>query len=359
MVTKKKIRALVVDDALLMRKVVADILDADPEIEVIDTAYNGESALKKIRLLKPDVVTLDVEMPIVDGITCLKEMMKTDPTPAVMISSVTYEGGMHTLQALDAGAFDFVEKPKAQSSSSLKQVSEEIVKKVKAAVSSRYIERFKKKTHAIVGQASQMALNKELPEKLQKVKSYASYVIGIGVSTGGPPCVSKILSSLTKQCPPVLVVQHMPENFTKAFADRLDRESSIKVVEASNGMDLQKGTAYIAPGNKHMMVIDTGVKKQIMLNNKDKVSGHRPSADVLFSSIAKVYRDKAIGVILTGMGKDGAENLQAMYKTGAHTIAQSKESCVVFGMPKAAIELNAIDEILSLEGIILRLKQII
>lgn len=354
-----KIKVLVVDDALLMRKVVADILNADPKIEVIGEATNGKMALEKVRQLKPDVLTLDVEMPVMDGIDCLKQLMKENPTPVIMVSSVTYEGGVRTLRALDAGAFDFVQKPMAQSSNSLHQVAEAIVSKVKAAVNSKYIRRFQKKE---APQKIEVADSKMssfgMPPKLAKVRSFHDYVIAVGISTGGPPCVSKIFEVLPQNAPPVLVVQHMPEGFTKAMADRINKVSQMEVREAANGDIIKPGLGLIAPGHSHITLHRQAGQVQIRLSKKGPVSGHQPSADVLFENVCETYGKKSIGLIMTGMGRDGVTHLKVLHQMGAHTIAQSEDSCVVFGMPKIAIAEDAVDEVLSLEGIMLRLKKV-
>lgn len=366
---QKKYKVVVVDDALLMRKVVSDILTESGKFEVIGTASDGRSGLKLIEKLKPDVVTLDVEMPFMDGVECLKEVMKACPTPAIMISSITYEGGFKAMQALDAGAFDYVQKPKAQFSSSLKKVSEDIIKKAQAAVESGYIKKFLKKTAIGSGSNRKLeniksaqgsaSITSLMPPKLAKVLSFKDYVIVIGISTGGPPCVTDIFANLPENSPPVLVVQHMPENFTKAFAERVNAQSKMNVKEAEHGDIVERGKGFIAPGHSHMELFrDLQGQLKVKLSKKPNVSGHRPSADVLFENAAKHCGKKTIGVIMTGMGRDGATQLKVLKDLGAHTIAQDQESCVVYGMPKMAILEDAADEVLSLTNIIERLKGI-
>lgn len=361
----KKIRTLIVDDSLLIRNVLSDLISAQPDFEVVGTAHNGNSALQKVKELNPDVITLDVEMPVMNGIECLRHIMKEKPTPVIMVSSITYEGGFKTLQALEAGAFDFIQKPRAQASSSLEKVAEDLIKKLRQAVASPFIKKFQKDTKTTFKAVpssitpSRTSSAQNISPKLAKIVKDKDFVIAIGISTGGPPCLNKIFEAMPKNSPPILVVQHMPENFTKAMADRIDKVSQMNVKEAEEGDIITPGTGYIAPGHSHITINKFGFKKQIHLSQKEGlVSGHRPSADVLFQNVDQVYGDKSIGVIMTGMGRDGVTHLKKMRDRGAFTIAQDQESCVVFGMPKIAIQENAADEILSLDGIVLRLRKI-
>lgn len=353
-----KIRVLIVDDSLLIREVISDILSGDPAFEVVGTAHNGKSALEKVAALKPDAMTLDVEMPVMDGIECLRSVMKDHPLPVLMVSSITYEGGFKTLQALEAGAFDYVQKPKAQASSSLTRVGEELKAKLKAAAQSTYWKRRTPARAQAQKSADSATVLTAVPPKLQRIGSFRDHVIAVGISTGGPPCVTKIFETLPKDCPPVLVVQHMPEGFTRAMAERIDKVSAVRVSEAKDGDVVQPGHGYIAPGNSHMRLVREAGQMKLRLNKTDPVSGHRPSVDVLFESVAEVCGAKAIGVIMTGMGRDGVTSLKKMRGIGAHTIAQDEASCVVFGMPKIAIHEQAVDEVLSLDGIVLRLQRI-
>lgn len=354
-----KIRVLVVDDSLLIREVISDILGADPSFEVVGTAHNGKSAIEKVLALKPDAMTLDVEMPVMDGIECLRAVMKEHPLPVLMVSSITYEGGFKTLQALEAGAFDYIQKPKAQASSSLARVGQELKAKLKAAVQSAY---WKSKAPARSASAAPPVDTATVltthPPKLQRTSSLQDHIIAVGISTGGPPCVTKIFETLPKNSPPVLVVQHMPEGFTKAMAERIDKVSALKVTEAKDGDLVLSGHGYIAPGNYHMRLVRESGQLKLRLNRAEPVSGHRPSVDVMFESVAEVCGAKAIGVIMTGMGRDGVTSLKKMRGLGAHTIAQDEASSVVFGMPKIAIQEQAVDEVLSLDGIVLRLQRI-
>lgn len=359
----KKYRILVVDDSLLLRNVLTDVLNASPLFEVVDSASNGKIAVEKVKQLKPDGVTLDVEMPIMDGIDALRQIMAECPTPVLMVSSITYEGGFKTLQALEAGAFDYIQKPKAQFSSSLKQVGDDIAKKLLKAIESQYIAKFKanfakSKTAASPSKASAAPQDLgKMPIKLAALTSRRDLMIAVGISTGGPPCVSKIFESMPENSPPILVVQHMPEGFTKAMAERINSVSAMKVKEAEDGDLIQNGCGFIAPGHSHIEIVNSMQGNRIRLSKKGLVSGHQPSADVLFESAA-AYGKKVVGVIMTGMGRDGASGLKKLHATGAHTIAQDEASCVVFGMPKMAIAEGGVDEILSLSQIVSRLKQI-
>ena len=352
----KKIRVLVVDDSILIRQVLSDIVSSDPELELAGTASDGQACLEKVRQLAPDVITLDIEMPRMDGITCLRRLMKEYPLPVLMISSISYEGGFKTLQALDAGAFDYIQKPRAQSSGSLNRVREEILEKIKSAAESGILR--KQKVDLSPPTNSEPLVQGALPPKLVGVKSFSDYVIAIGISTGGPPCITKILETLPPSSPPLLIVQHMPKEFTKAMAERNDKLSRLTVKEAETGDMIKPGMAFIAPGHSHILVSLKKGFPAIELSQKGTVSGHQPSADALFESVAATYGPKSIGVIMTGMGRDGATHLKTMHEKGAHTIAQDEASCVVFGMPRAAIRENAADEILSLDKIVLRLKQV-
>ena len=370
---KKKYKVVVIDDALLMRNVLSDILNLSGRFEVVGTAGEGRSGIREIQKHKPDLVTCDVEMPIMDGIETVKEIMKVQPTPVIMVSSITYEGGFKTIEALDNGAFDFIQKPKAQFSASLNQVAKDIIAKALLAVESGYIKKYQSKSVASAIKSNTKFTNNAAkesepqkhsllnvsPKKLLRKGNLKDYVIAIGISTGGPPCITEIFKNLPKNSPPVLVVQHMPEAFTKAFAERINKVSEMEVCEAQNNDKIEMGKGYIAPGHSHMEV-NKNLKGELIirLNKKPNVSGHRPSVDVLFKSVANICREKAIGVIMTGMGRDGATELNKLNKIGAHTIAQDEESSVVFGMPKAAIIENSVDEILSLQDIVLRLKSI-
>lgn len=331
------IKVLIVDDSATARAVVREVLESDPEIDVVATAQDAFVARDKILEHHPDVICLDVEMPRMDGITFLKKLMEYKPTPVVMISSLTQRGATTTLEALESGAVDFVPKPHSNIYDGIDEIKEEIISKVKAAA------RVKVKI-------------KKREDKPQKV-SYTSLsettdkVIAIGASTGGTEAIREVLMRLPQNVPGIVIVQHMPSNFTKSFADRLNELCAVEVKEAQNGDYLGVGKVLIAPGDYHMVLRRSGARYFVEIGAGDKVSGHRPSVDVLFNSVAKTAGVNAIGVIMTGMGADGAKGLLSMKQAGAKTIGQNEESSIVYGMPKVAYELGAVDKQYSLENI--------
>jgi two-component system, chemotaxis family, protein-glutamate methylesterase/glutaminase len=322
---QKKIRVLVVDDSALMRKLIPQMLAVDSSIDVVGTAMDGSFCLKKIDELKPNVVTLDLEMPGMNGIDTLKEIMRRDPLPVIVFSSHSTEGATVTMKALGLGAFDFVPKPR-DASAHMAETSRELIVKIKAAADCKL------KPRILIG----------LPPKPQKaavLKGPASKVVAIGVSTGGPQALEYLLTQLPADFPgTIVVVQHMPDGFTDMFARRLDELSPLRVKEAQSGDLLQPGRVLVCPGSRHMRVKRLPMGDIVVLGDDARVNGHRPSADVLLNSVAEEFHVQSIGVLMTGMGDDGAEGLGAIKKHGGMTIAQSEDSCVVFGMPKAAIE---------------------
>ncbi len=331
-----KIRVLVVDDTALMRKLISDILSKDPEIEVVGTAPNGYLALQKIKRLSPDVVTMDVEMPKMDGLTALAKIMEEHPIPVIMVSSHTYEGAKVTLEALELGAFDFIPKPTGIRSEVFEIIADSLIAKVKAAAAAK----LKKKEKDEVGPVLKM-------ESVSS-KKFVVDIVGIGISTGGPPSLRTIFKKFPKDYPvPITVVQHMPPGFTKALAERLDKISELHVKEAENGEKIDNHTVYIAPGDYHMEIR----KGRVVLRKGDRIWGQRPAADPLFFSIAEEYGHLSIGVIMTGMGRDGASGLKKIKEKGGKTIAQNKETCVVYGMPRVAIEEGSVDLVVPLEEI--------
>ncbi len=322
---KNPIRVLVVDDSALMRKLIPQMLAADESIEVVGTAMDGSFCLKKIEDLKPGVVTLDLEMPGMNGIEALKEIMRRQPLPVIVFSSHSTEGASVTMKALGLGAFDFVPKPK-DATAHMAETARELIAKVKAAAECKL------KPRLLAG----------MPQKLDKAPVSAgapSKVVAIGVSTGGPQALEYVLSQLPGDFPgAIAVVQHMPEGFTDMFARRLDEVCALQVKEAQSGDALLRGRVLICPGNRHMKVRRLSMGDVVALCDEPRVNGHRPSADVLLRSVAEQFTTHAVGVLMTGMGDDGAEGLGAVKQEGGMTIAQSEESCVVYGMPKAAIE---------------------
>jgi two-component system chemotaxis response regulator CheB len=333
------VRVLVVDDSALMRKLIPQILQSDSSIQVVGTAMDGIFGLKKIEELKPQVVTLDLEMPGMGGLDMLKEIMRHHQVPVIVVSSHSREGASVTLKALSLGAFDFVAKP-VDVAARMPEIAQELISKIKAAAQSRGIR-----------VAPAIGTNLKVVKSDYEQGTPASRVVAIGISTGGPQALQYLLPQLPADFPSsILIVQHMPEGFTDMFARRLDEICSIKGKEAQSGDHLLAGRALICPGNKHLKVKRLPLTDVVVLSDEPKVNGHRPSADVLFHSVAEEFGNKSVALIMTGMGDDGAEGLGAIKKAGGLTIAQSEESCVVYGMPKAAIERGFATRIVSLEA---------
>ncbi|MFC4161390.1 protein-glutamate methylesterase/protein-glutamine glutaminase [Chitinimonas lacunae] len=329
---KRLIRVIVIDDSALMRKCLVNLINAEPDMEVIATAPEPLTARELIRTLNPDVVTLDIEMPKMNGLDFLEKLMRLKPMPVLMVSSLTEEGSQAALRALELGAFDCVGKPRMDS---LGQVGSELIAKLRAAAAAP--------VSALLRPASQA------PKPSGPVNGHGR-LIAIGASTGGTQAIQHILADLPANMPPIMVVQHMPATFTGPFARRLDTLCALTVREASHGEPVESGTVYIAPGGKHMTVIGHIGQLRISLNDHPPVNGHRPAVDVLFGSVAKLIGRRALGLLLTGMGSDGARGLLEMKQAGAYTAAQDKDSSVVFGMPQEAIKLGAADEVLALEA---------
>jgi two-component system chemotaxis response regulator CheB len=332
-----KIRVLVVDDSALMRKLIPQMLEADPSIEVAGTAMDGNFCLKKIEELRPSVVTLDLQMPGMNGIDTLKEIMRRHPVPVIVVSSHSTEGASITLRALGLGAFDFVAKP---DSSQMAETARELIAKIKAAAAGKIV-----RPGSLSPASARLENNSHL-----RSSSGPTRTVAIGISTGGPQALEFLLPQLPPDFPgSILVVQHMPENFTDMFARRLDELCSLQVKLAHSGDNLQSGRVLICPGNRHMKVKRLPIGDVVVLNDDERVNGHRPSVDVLFHSVAEQFGPLGIGVIMTGMGDDGAQGLGAIKKAGGMTIAQSEESCVVYGMPKVAVERGFAKRIVALD----------
>lgn len=329
---KGQIKILVVDDSLLMQKILIDLLQSDPQISIIGTARDGEEALSKIANLHPDVVTLDIEMPRMNGLTAVRKIMETNPLPVVMISALAQKEAQLTLKALELGAVDYVTKPSGPISLNMNTVKNELLSKVKTAAS------------ANIRRAKPRMMEATAPSKAKT----SDRIISIAASTGGPAAVAYILKHIPENTPPILVVQHMQKGMTKLFAEGLNQECKLKVKEAEEGDVVQEDLALIAPGGFHMLVTKSG---KINLTTSPPVNYVRPSADVMMKSAAKTYASKNIGVILTGMGTDGAKGIEAIKNKGGVTIAQDKKTCVVFGMPDAAIKTGCVDFVTPLEGI--------
>ncbi|HAA90262.1 MAG TPA: chemotaxis response regulator protein-glutamate methylesterase [Peptococcaceae bacterium] len=336
-----RIKVLVVDDSALMRRIISDLLNSDPELEVIATARNGKEAIEKVSQLCPDVVTLDVEMPVMDGLTALKEIMKVCPTPVVMLSSLTQEGAEITVKALQLGAVDFVPKPSGSISLDLQKVKDELNRKVKVAARVRPSRLYLTQLALPLLKRKEKDLEKPPPKKL----------VLIGTSTGGPKALSEVLSKLPGNIPAaLLIVQHMPPGFTRSLAERLDHLSELRVKEAEDGEKVVSGTAYIAPGDYHLKVeaVPPGKQPRLRLTKEPPLNGHRPSVDVLMKSAVQAGCWELIGVVLTGMGSDGCEGMKEIKAHHGKTIAEDESTAIVFGMPRAAIEAGVVDRVVPL-----------
>jgi two-component system chemotaxis response regulator CheB len=336
-----RIRVLIVDDSALMRQVLMELLSHDSEIEVVGTAADPYIARQKMKTLNPDVLTLDVEMPKMDGLTFLGKLMAGRPMPVVMVSSLTEAGCQTTLRALELGAVDFFTKPKVDLRTGMEEQAQDLIFKVKAAAQAKIRGRTTTTNPADVS---------HLTASLAMLKT-TDTIIAIGASTGGTEALRELLEVLPPNTPPIIITQHMPEKFTKTFADRLDTLCQINVKEAEDGDSVLTGQALIAPGSYHMTLTRSGARYNVRLNQDPPVNRHRPSVDVMFHSVAQYAGGNSVGVILTGMGGDGAQGMLEMKQAGAYNIAQDEVSCVVFGMPKEAIKLGGTDTVLPLSQI--------
>lgn len=332
------IKVLIVDDSALMRQLLSRILSSDPQIEVIGTAGDPFAARDKIKALNPDVITLDIEMPRMDGLTFLEKLMHGHPMPVVMISSLTEKGADTTLRALDLGAVDYISKPRLDVSTGTIEQSEEIISKVKVAAKVKVRSVAKSPPHA---------------EEIERTYRFSAThkVIAIGASTGGTEALKDLLTPLPADFPGTVIVQHMPEAFTGAFAKRLDSMCRMHVQEARDGDRILPGHALLAPGGHQMVVVSRGAEYLVRVYRGERVNRHIPSVDVLFNSCARQLGKNALGVLLTGMGADGAQGMLEMKKAEGFTIAQDEASSVVFGMPREAIRLGGVDEVLPLNRI--------
>jgi two-component system chemotaxis response regulator CheB len=329
------VRVLIVDDSATIRRLLGAVLESDPEIEVVGEAPEPAIARQMIKSLNPDVITLDVEMPNMNGLEFLEKIMRLRPMPVVMVSTLTQRGAETTIQALEIGAVDYFPKPTEHVAQILEESAAELAQKVKAAARARV-------------RAKSQGQKRAAP-----VADYTSdgRIVAIGASTGGVEALIEVLSAFPKNCPPTLITQHMPGHFTKTFADRLARLNHLDVQEASDGAVVEPGRVYLAPGGEAHLELSGRNTRRCKLLRSGPVNGHRPSVDVLFQSVARTAEDKAVGVILTGMGKDGAQGLKLMHEAGATTIGQDEASAVIYGMPRAAFELGAVERQLPLDQI--------
>lgn len=339
------VTVIVVDDSALIRALLKDILDSDPRLKVVAVAKDAFEARDLIKKHNPQVLTLDVEMPKMNGIAFLTNLMRLRPMPVVMISTLTQAGAPLTLQALELGAIDFVAKPSADGSGGLEAYRELICEKVFSAAGSR--------VRGVSPQARTQQSEKSalLARMVANKRPKRGFLVAIGASTGGTEAIKEVITSLPLNSPPVVVVQHIPQAFSASYAQRVDKASAVSVFEAKDGQKIERGCVYIAPGDSHLTVTVVRGAYMCRLERNDLVNRHRPSVEVLFDSVIAVAGDKAVGVLLTGMGADGAAALLRMKQRGCATIAQDEETSVVWGMPGAAVKLGAVDKILPLDKV--------
>ncbi len=342
------VKLLIVDDSAFMRNALSTMLSSDPEIKIVGTARDGLEAIEKIESLKPDIVTMDVEMPRMDGIAALRHIMETNPLPVIMVSSIATEGAKVTLDALDLGAVDFIPKNLSELSINIVKIKEILIDKIKHIARKGLV----KKQVRPPGRAAAPRMS-ELPTHmpLRTTGERRVGILSIGTSTGGPKALQEIIPRLPKEFPaPIVIAQHMPPNFTGPFAERLNQLSRIEVREAKEGELLKPGVALIAPGWGHMRVKRVrGIETVVTISENKEDFIYRPSVDALRGSVAEYFPGRALGVILTGMGNDGLKGMISLKKTGGRIFAQDEESCVVYGMPKAVVDAGIADKVLSLE----------
>lgn len=339
------VKVLIVDDSAFMRNALSNMLSSDPEINIVGTARDGLEAIEKVESLNPDIVTMDVEMPRMDGITALKHIMEKNPVPVIMVSSLTVEGAKVTLDAFDLGAVDFIPKNLSDLSINIVKIREILIDKIKhiarASVAKRRIRP--------IAAPKVIEIPKSMP--VRTTGERRTNLVSIGTSTGGPKALQEIIPKLPKDFPtPIVIAQHMPPNFTGPFAERLNQLSQIEVREAEEGESLKPGVALIAPGRGHMRVMRIrGIETVVTISENKEEFIYRPSVDALMFSVAEFFPGRALGVILTGMGNDGLKGLTALKKTGGRIFAQNEETCVVYGMPKSVVDAGIADKVLSIE----------
>ncbi len=357
----KSIRVLIIDDSALVRKLLTEMLNSDPDIEVVGAAMDPHIARQKIKELNPDVLTLDVEMPRMDGLSFLRQLMRLRPMPVVMISSLTQEGAETTLDALALGAVDFIGKPRVDVANLLQDYAEEIIRKIKNAAAVKVTARagrpaangeMKPESRSAAGAldvdskySATVILQRPANIKIMKT---TDKIIAIGASTGGTEAIKEVLEQMPADSPAIMITQHIPPVFSSAFAQRMNRTSAMTVVEASDGLQVMPGHVYIAPGDRHLLLRRDGARYRCSLSDGPPVNRHRPSVDVLFRSVTQAAGRNAIGIIMTGMGADGARGLGEMREAGAITIAQDEKSSVVWGMPGEAVKLGAAQKVVPL-----------
>lgn len=341
-----KIRVLVVDDSALIRRLLTDMLNSAPDIEVVGTAPDPLIARDKIKSLEPDVLTLDVEMPRMDGITFLRNLMRLRPMPVVMVSTLTEQGAEVTLEALELGAVDFVTKPKLDVTRALGDYVDELTAKVRAAAMAKVRRLVNLETPQPL-HSSDTVIPRRPPQHLRTTEQ----IIAIGASTGGTEAIKSVLMGMPRDAPGIVIAQHIPPGFSAAFAERMNRVTPLNVKEAEDGDVVMPGHAFVAPGDRHLMLVRDGARYVCRLNDGEPVNRHRPSVDVLFRSVLQSAGSNAVAALLTGMGADGAACLLEMCEAGLHTIAQDEETSVVWGMPGEAVKRGAARETLPLNDI--------
>ncbi|UCV13283.1 chemotaxis response regulator protein-glutamate methylesterase [Dechloromonas denitrificans] len=346
-----KTRVLVVDDSALMRGLLTEMINSAPDMQVVGAAPDAPSAREMIKVLNPDVLTLDVQMPKMDGLEFLERLMRLRPMPVVMVSAYTEAGSNSTLKALELGAVDFIGKPRADGMKSMEDYAEELVDKIRAAKGARL-----RRQSIPRPPLTATALPAASPAPLARVAA-SGKIIFVGASTGGTEALKEFLMGIPADCPPILIVQHMPEAFTASFARRLDGLCAPRILESQGNEKVEGGTVYIAPGHSHLQIRRSASGYVTELQATPPVNRHRPSVDVLFDSAASLVGRQAVGVILTGMGKDGAQGLLRMRQAGARTFGQDEASCVVYGMPREAFVVGAVEEQCSLDDMAKRVLQ--
>jgi two-component system chemotaxis response regulator CheB len=360
----KEIKILVVDDSAFMRKAITIMLESDPQLKVIGTARDGVEGVEKVQLLKPDLVTMDIEMPRMDGLTALREIMQKHPVPVMMVSSLTTEGARATLDALDLGAVDFIPKQMSYVSLDIVKIKDELLNKIKDIVRRKHLlmAHFRRIKFDSLKAGAAPVKDKYKPSEPQSVEFRASpgvkkrqhivNIIAIGSSTGGPPALQSIIPKLPRNLPVgIVIAQHMPPMFTKSLAERLNSLSEVTVMEAENGQVLEPGLVLIAPGGKHLLVKRQGTRSQVTVTTHPEETLYHPCVDVLMNSVADAYGRSTMGIILTGMGSNGLEGITALKKRGGVVIAQNEATCVVYGMPRAVIEAELADHIVSIDHV--------
>lgn len=343
----KKIKVLIVDDSALVRELFTRIINEESDMEVVGTAMDPYYAVKMIKKYRPDVITLDVEMPRMNGLDFLKRIMSSHPMPVIMISSWTEANSQATIKALDLGAIDFIPKPKRSLKENLYSLKNDLIQKIRAASVSNVRNAYRNTGDNI---NDKLKNHTDTGRNLGLIKTTAKMIV-IGASTGGTTAIRNIVTKAPADATAMVVVQHMPEKFTASFADSLDKLSAVKVKEAENGEQIIRGYVYIAPGNKHTLVYKSGAFYHLKITGGERVNNHMPSVDKTFFSVADNVGQNATGIILTGMGNDGAQGIKAMHEKGSFTVAQDEKSSVIFGMPKEAIATGHIDKVMHIDQI--------